>query len=373
MKQLLLIPVLAAGIFLTFSCKSAQNEAPDKVQVHAITLKDTSCIIDYAYPATIKGIQDVAIFPQVNGRITKIRVTEGQYVNTGDVLFEIDDVTYLASYNTALAQVEVKKAQLENSKLTLESKQNLFDREIISKYQLDLAKNQVVTSAAELGQALASLKDAENNLSYTKVRTMGKGYIGSIPFKVGSLVGPQMTEPLTIVSDNSQIYADFSVPENTYLELFRNSASFAEKRAKGDLPELTLITNLGKTYEHPGRIHSISGLISQETGALPIRSVFPNPDKELLSGGSCKVVFKMPVNNVLVVPRAAMKEIQDKLFIFVIREGVLEQVQVNAARLNNSQWILQPNENGGISVKAGDMITSTINKLKNGDPVEIIK
>lgn len=373
MKQYFLIPALAAGIFLTFSCKSAQNTAPVKVQVHPITLKDTSCIIDYAYPATIKGIQDVAIFPQISGRITNIKVTEGQYVNVNDILFEIDDVTYRAAYNKALAQVAVNRAQLENSRLTLESKQNLYDRDIISKYQLDLAKNQVVTSEAELGQALAALKDAENNLSYTKVRTMGKGYIGNLPFKVGSLVSPQMTDPMTIVSDNSQIYADFSVPENTYLELFRNSATFAEKRAKGDLPKLTLITNLGQTYEHQGTVHSISGLISQETGALPIRSIFPNPDKELLSGGSCKVVLKMKVDNVIVVPRAAMKEIQDKLFLFVIRDGKLDQVQVNAYRLNNSQWILQPDENGELAVKAGDMISNTINKLKNGDEVEIIK
>ncbi len=373
MKHLLLIPALAAGVLWAFSCKSVQNDTPVKVQVHAITLKDTSCVIDYAYPATIKGIQDVAIFPQVSGRITKIKVTEGQQVNVNDVLFEIDDVTYRAAYNRALAQVEVNKAQLENAKLTLESKQNLYDRDIISKYQLDLAKNQVVTSAAELGQAMAALKDAENNLSYTKVRTMGKGHIGNLPFKVGSLVSPQMTEPLTIVSDNSQIYADFSVPENTYLELFHNSESFAKKRSTGDLPGITLITNLGKTYEHTGTVHSISGLISQETGALPVRSIFPNPDKELLSGGSCKVVFKMMVDDVIVVPRTSMKEIQDKLFVFVIRDGVLEQVQVNASRINNSQWMIIPDENGEMSVKAGDMITSTINKLKNGDPVEIIK
>jgi len=373
MKKHLLIPALAVGVALTFACKSADDSAQVKVPVHSITLKDTTCIVEFSYPATMKGIQDVAIFPQVSGRITAIKVTEGQYVNLNDVLFEIDDVTYRAAFNKAQAQVEVNKARLETAKLTLDSKQNLYDRDIISKYQLDLAKNDVVTAAAELGQALAALRDAENDLSFTKVRTMGKGYIGNLPFKVGSLVSPQMTEPLTIVSDNSQIYADFSIPENTYLELFKNMKAFEEKREKGTLAGIKLITNMGKVYEHEGAIHSFSGLISQETGALPVRSIFPNPDKELLSGGSCKVVFNHQVENVIVVPRTAMKEIQDKLFVFVIKDGKLDQVQVNATRLNNSQWMITPNEKGESALKAGDMITASINKLKNGDEVEIIK
>ncbi len=364
-----ILPFCVAAALMATSCKKNAATESTKVQVQAITLKDTTCTVEYSYPATMKGIQDVAIYPQVSGRITAIRVKEGQHVDKGDILFEIDDIPYDAAYQSALAQVEVSKAQLETAKLTLQSKQNLFDRDIISEYQLNLAKNDVVTAEAVLGQSKAALQKAANDLSFTKVRTMGAGYIGSLPYKVGSLVGSNITEPLTVVSDNSQIYADFSMTENNYLELYPG----AGKDVDYTQIHLSLQTNLGQRYPLKGHLHSISGLISNETGALPCRAIFPNPDRILLSGGSCKVILTSSGNSVITVPRSAMKEIQDKLFIFVIRNGKLEQTAVNAVRLNAKQWVLTAGEDGNIPVKAGDQITATTNRLKDGDEVTIIK
>lgn len=364
MKLQLSVPLSAAILLSLAACGQKATEV-EKIQVRALTLKDTTCTIDYVYPATMQGLRDVAIFPQVSGRITAIKVIEGQFVNKGDILFEIDDVPYRAAYDAALAEVDVAKAELQNAQYSFESKQNLFEKDIISRYQLNLARNQVTTAEALLEQANASLKNAANNLSFTKVRTMGKGYIGSLPFKVGSLVGPEGTTPLTIVSDNSEVYADFSIPERTYLELFNSTEDVKQA-------EVSLITGLGREYEHKGRVHSISGLISNETGALPVRAIFPNPDKLLLSGGSCQVVFRESADNMIIVPRAAMKEVQDKLFVFLIREGGLQQTAVSAMRYNAEEWVILPDADGSYPLKPGDQITSTTNRLKDGDEVEII-
>jgi len=361
-KSLLFILAIAAAA----ACKSGGNEVEILTEVQPITLKDSSCTIEYLYPATMVGRQDVAIYPQVSGRITKINVIEGQVVKKGDCLFEIDNIPYQAAYDAALAQVEVSKAELETAKLTYQSKQNLFNKKIISEYQLKLAANNVKTAEAVLGQAKAALKVKSNDLSFTKVRTMGNGRIGALPFKVGSLVGPDMQKPLTVVSDNSSVYADFSIPENAYLEMCKEDSV-------NDLKKIPLYmnTNLGQRYEHEGRVHSISGLISQETGSIQVRALFPNPKNTLLSGGSCKVVFKFTKDDVIVVPRAAMKEIQNKLFIFVIKNGVLEQTAVEAIRLNSSQWALIADANGKLPVKAGDKITSTTNRLNDGQKVKV--
>ena len=196
---------------------------------------------------------------------------------------------------------------------------------------------------------------------------MGKGNIGSLPYKVGSLVGTGMSSPLTIVSDNSSVYVDFSISQDMYL-------SFGIYEGKTEnLPPLHLRTNIGEVFEHEGKLHSLSGLISSETGTIPARAVFPNPDKKLLSGASCQISINPVMNNLIVVPRSAMKEIQNKLFIFVVKDGgVLSQTEVKATRLNNSQWVLEPDENGNLPVKAGDRITSTTNRLMDGMQVEII-
>lgn len=368
MKTNSILFMAALATLAAASCKSGEQAPVAKTQVEVITLKDTSCVMEITAPATIKGLQDVAIYPQVSGRITAIRVTEGQFVNKGDILFEIDDVPYRAAYDAAMAQVEVSKAQLQTAKLTYQSKKNLYDKGIISEYQLQLAQNEVTTAEATLGQSTAALKNAQNNLSFTKVRTMGKGYIGSLPYKVGSLVGESMSAPLTVVSDNSSIYADFSINESAYLSLGENMVD----PSKQDIP-LQLRTSIGTKYEHEGKLHSLSGIISNETGSIPARAIFPNPDKKLLSGGSCQVILNVTMENIIVVPRSAMKEIQDKLFLFVVKDGKLEQTEVKASRLNYSQWALEADENGNIPVKVGDVITKTTNRLMNEMEVEISK
>lgn len=368
MKFYYLIPALAVAALCAAGCKNnASEDLVAKTQVETITLKDTCCTIDYNFPATIKGIQDVDIYPQVSGRITSIKVKEGQFVKDGDVLFTIDDIPYQAAYDQAAAQVEVSKAQLETAKLTFQSKQNLFDKNIISEYQLKLAKNDVATAEAVLGQSKAALKNAANDLSFTKVRTMGKGYIGTLPYKVGSLVGPTLIEPMTVVSDNSSIYADFSIPENLYLKIAANRTSEV-----GQVP-LNLRTNLGEKYAYQGKVHSYSGLISSETGSIIMRSIFPNPDGLLLSGGSCTVVLTTTEEGVIMIPRSAMREIQNKLFVFVVKDGAIAQTEVKAMRYDAKTWVLLPDDNGEFALKVDDVITKTTNRLNDGMQVEVIK
>lgn len=359
------------GTLLLASCghNGNKNKVQTAVQVEAFELKDTVCAITHTYPATISGVQDVAIYPQVSGRITAIKVIEGQFVNKNDVLFEIDDVPYRAAYEQAASSVEVAKALLETARLTYQSKKSLFERNIISDYQLKLAENSVITAEAELGQAEAGLRNAKNNLSFTKVRTMGKGQIGQLPMKVGSLVGPNIPEPLTYVSDNSFIFADFSIPENVLLSLNLNADKVHEAEFSDDL---TLITNLGDEYPYKGKLYSASGLISPSTGSLPVKSIFPNPDGILYSGGSCQIVFTETSENSFLIPRSAMKEVQNMLFVFVVDGDTIRQVAVNAERYDNKMWRLLPDEDGTYPLKAGDLITRTTNRLNDGAKVQII-
>lgn len=370
MKLKHLIPAIALILICAISCKE-QAQEQEIPQVKAITISDTTCIVEAEFPATIRGVQDVAIYPQVTGRITRQLIEKGDYVKKGDVLFEIDDVPYKAAYDAALAQVEVSKAQLETARLTYQSKKNLFEKEIISEYQVKLAANEVVTAEAMLGQSKAALKSASNDLSFTKVRTMQSGYLGAVPFKVGSLVGPNISQPLTVVSDNSKIYADFSIPESTYLYLADGLSEITEK-PDSVLP-LTLRTGTGELFNQTGKIFSISGVITAATGSVPVSAIFPNPDGVLLSGGACTVIYRYLQENAIIVPRSAMKEIQNKLFVFVIGEdGTLAQTPVNAERYSAKEWLILANEDGTYPVKPGDRITASTNRLTDGAQVEVI-
>lgn len=371
MKKNLIFSLTFLALAVT-SCGNKGEVVDTRIPVVPITLKDTSVVVDITFPATIQGVQDVAIFPQVTGRIMKVLVKEGQFVKAGQVLFNIDDVPFKAAYDVAVANLEIANAGVETAKLTYESKKNLYDRQVISEYQLKLAKNDLLTAEAARNQAKANLTNAHNDLSFCQVRTLVSGYVGSLPYKVGSLVSPSISKPLTIVSDNSSVYVDFSVTENIYLTIRETLASSVAPGKKEGVP-VALIQNNGIRYPVEGHMHSMSGMISAETGALPVRSIFPNPDALLLSGGSCTAVLSYTEARALLIPRTSIKELQNKMFVFVIKDGKLSQTEIKADRYNNNYWMLAADSEGNYPLKAGDQITGTTNRLLDGAEVVIKK
>lgn len=166
------------------------------------------------YSAAIRGRQDVDIIPQVSGRITRLCVKEGERVRTGQVLAVIDQVPYQAALRTARANVSAAQAKAETARIELQGKQALFDEQVISDYELSLARNQLAVALAELEQAKAQETDARNNLSYTEIKSPSNGVVGTLPFRIGALVSPGIAQPFTVVSDNSEMYVYFSVSEN---------------------------------------------------------------------------------------------------------------------------------------------------------------
>lgn len=361
-----IVATMATGLLLTACHNDAPEAAPEKMKVETIKLTYQQTSIDYSYPATLKGENDAEIFPQVSGRIIHKYVNPGQRVSKGQVLFQIDDVTYQAAYEVAAANLEMAKAQVNAAQLTLESKQRLFDQNVISDYQLKLAQSELQTAKAQQSQAAAALKNARNDLSFTRITSPSNGIVGDIPYDEGTLVNPAMTQALTTISDNSKIIATITIPEATYLYLQNNGTT------KNDLGgEMSLKLTDGSTYAHKGKIQSSSGVLSSSTGSMSINIIYPNPDHQLRSGGGANVIYTYEADSVILVPRSAIKEIQNKAFVFKVNGNTVEQVEVNATRVNDKEWAILPNDDGSISIHEGDIITSTTNRLKNGDEIEI--
>lgn len=357
-----LIPALFA-LALAASCKSNSDEVSTKVSVGVLTLKDTTVVASYRYPATIKGLHDASIFAQVGGRYEKNHVRIGQKVNKGDVLVELYDLPYKSALEIANAGVEVAKAQVETARLTYESKKNLFDQDVISEYQLKLAENDLLTAKAHLSEAEAQQRKAALELSWTKVTSPLTGIVGTSNYNVGDIISPAMEKPLAIISDNSVVETSFSITENDYLSLSR-------EYKYSEVP-VGLIMNNGERYQTNGRLTEIAGMVSASTGAVAVKARFDNPDGKLLSGGSCQIELSFPSDNAILIPRASIKEIQDKMFVFKVADGVLHQVEIKASRFDARNWMLQPGEDGTYALKAGDVITNTTNRLFDGTEVEV--
>lgn len=344
---------------LLASCGDKQQMPPASNDYAVVTIKPTEANLSTSYPATIKGMEDVEIRPRVSGNITRILVDEGDFVRAGQPLFEIDRVQYVEAVNQAQASVSVCEAAVNTQKLTAESKQTLYDKKIISKYDLDVAMNQLAQAKAQLSQAKAALSSARNNLSYCSVSSPATGVVGMLPYRVGSNVSSQ--NALTTVSNITNMYVYFSMTEKQLLSMTRESGGI--EQAMKNMPAVRLNLADGTTYGKTGSITAIGGVIDQKTGAVQIRATFDNAEKLLRSGGTGAIVMPIHVKDAILVPQKATYEIQNKKFVYVVgKDKKVASREIEVMIQNNGEsYVVTSGLNAGEQI-----VVEGVNQLKNG-------
>lgn len=305
-----------------------------------------------SYSATIRGRQDIDIYPQVSGTIEKLCVTEGQKVRRGQSLFIIDQVPYKAALKTAVANVEAARAALATAALTYNSNKELYAQKVVSEFSLKTAENAYLTAKAQLSQAEAQEISARNNLSYTEVKSPSDGVVGALPYRVGALVSASLPQPLTTVSDNSDMYVYFSMTENQLLALTRQYGSMDE--ALKNMPQAELRLNDNSVYDKKGTIESISGVIDRQTGTVVARVVFPNESRLLHSGASGTVVVPTTYKNCIVIPQEATVQLQDKTVVYKVVDGKAVSALITVAGINDGREYVVLD-----GLEVGDEIVST--------------
>ena len=304
------------------------------------TVEPVDRTLESPYTAKLRGRQYVEIRPQVSGLITEIRFNEGDVVRKGQTLFIIDQVPYKAALATAEANVKSAEAQLATARLTASSKEQLLREEVVSEFDLMTARNAVAEAEAALAQARAQETNARNDLSYTEVKSPVNGVASMVPYRVGALVSSSISDPLVTVADDEVMYAYFSMDENQILDLIQQYGSL--QKALAQMPEVKLTLSNGKPYAHAGKIDAISGTVDEGTGTISLRAGFPNPDGLLRNGGSGTVVLPSVREQSLVIPQAATYELQNRIFVYKVVDGVAKSTPVEVFRLNNgTEYIVE--------------------------------
>lgn len=353
---------------LAFSCGNSQQGGMPALSLAVMTVEPTSQELNSAYPATIKGQQDIEIRARVSGYITKLCVDEGAVVHKGQPLFLIDAVPYQKAVQAAEAAVEVAKANVATTQLTVDSKTELHAQNIISDYDLQTAKNSLASAKAALAQAEAQLASARNDLSYTTITSPSDGVVGTIPFRVGSLVGTTTQEPLTVVSDINKMFVYFSMNEKQLLALTRQKDGSVNSMI-GAMPEVQLQLADGTMYPAKGKIETLSGVIDLSTGAVQMRATFPNAQRLLRSGGTGTVLIPSVLDSALLIPQSATYEVQDKKFVYVLGDS---------SKVKNTEITVFPLDNGKQYVvtsglKPGEqVVVEGVATLRDGMPIQPI-
>lgn len=316
-----------------------------------MVLSPSSSELESTYPALIKGKTDIAIRPQVTGFITKVHVDEGQYVKKGQTLFTLDQVQFQAAVEQAQAAVNAAQTSVATAQLTADSKKQLYAKNIISNYEYQLADNQLQAAKAQLMQAQAALTNARKNLAYTVITAPSDGVVGVIPSREGSLASPSSAQPLTTVSDNSEVYAYFSLTEKDLLEMSDNGARTI-KSAIDSMPAVKLRLADGTMYPSEGKVATVSGVIDNSTGAASVRALFPNPSGLLRSGSTGNIVMPRDEENVILIPQKATFELQDRRFVYLVNDSnTVKSVPITVSPVNDGKNFVVTS-----GLKAGDRI-----------------
>ncbi len=310
--------LLAVGL-ITTGCKKETNQQQQMVpELAVLTVEPSDASLMTAYPTTLQGVNDVQIRPQATGFLTKVNVREGQHVNKGQVLFEIDRVQLQAAVDQAKAAVAVAQANVNTAQTNANNNKLLLEKNIIGAPAYQTSVDALNAAKAQLNQVQANLVAAQKNLSFSVVTSPISGVVGTIDFKEGTLVSPQTL--LTIVSDNGLMEAYFSMTEKEILALTDGGKRSVET-AKDAMPPVQLQLADGEIYPEPGKIVSISGVLDSATGSAQVKAQFPNPDGMLRSGNTGNILIPSATAGALQIPQNATFEIQDMKFCYVVGDS----------------------------------------------------
>lgn len=262
------------------------------------------------YVCQIRSRRHIKVCAMDSGYLEQVLVNEGQAVKQGDLMFKIIPILYQTRYDAELAEARLAELELKNAERLL--KQNV------------VSSNEVALFAAKVSKARAKAKQAEAELGFTSVTAPFDGIIDRLEQQLGSLI--KEGEVLTTLSDNSVMWVYFNVPEARYL------AYMATERADQEKRKLELILANGEKFPEIGKIGAIEAQFNNETGNIPFRADFPNPNRLLRHGQTGNVLIHQTEKDAVVIPQRASFEILDKRYVFVVDDkSIVHQREIAIA------------------------------------------
>jgi membrane fusion protein, multidrug efflux system len=259
------------------------------------------------YVCQIHSQRHIKVRALQNGYLEEIPIKEGQAVKQGEVMFKIVPTLYEARLDAELAEAQLAQLEFNNTK-------KLFEDKVVS-------QNEVLLLQAKLAKAQAKAKLSQAELNFATVRAPFDGIVDRLHEQQGSLI--KEGDILTTLSDNSLMWVYFNVPEARYLEYMAHLGQDKED------PRIELVLANGSTFQHGGKIGAIEAKFNNETGNIPFRADFPNPDGLLRHGQTGNVLIHRTLNNALVIPQRATFENLDKRYVYVVgKDDVVHQREI---------------------------------------------
>ncbi len=360
--------LLITAVF--FSCKGKQQAPPVNAAVPITTVQITeSGNLSYydEYPATLVPLNQSEIRPQVTGYITGVYFQDGAKVTKGQKLYTIDQQTYQANYQAAVAQISMQETNVEKARKDAERYHVLNQQDAIAKQQVDYADAALAAAQKQLAAAKAQANAVHANVRFATIYAPFSGTIGISQVRLGtSVVAGQSV--LNTISTDTPMAVDFAVDQK---EIYR----FAKLQTNKNNIDTTFSLAFGKDiYPHYGKLQMIDRAVDPQTGSIKIRLTFPNDHQMLKAGMSGTVrVLNVSSSRSVLIPYKAITEQLGEFFVYVVgdsskvsQRGVSKGTQVGSNVVIKEG--LQPGETivteGMQNLREGAVITTDTTKGK---------
>lgn len=334
---MLLIVLIAAGA----NCKRHDRQQGEALSAAKPWRQEVT--VRQAYVAQVKAIQHIELRAFEKGYLTHIYVDEGQVIRKGQKMFQIMPTLVKATYEKARAEYEATTIEFENT-------EKLFNENVVSATELALVR-------ARLKKNKAAMDLAKSHLDLSTVTAPFSGIMDKFHVRLGSLVDEGAL--LTTLSDISKLWIYFNVTEKDYLNFV------GEKNKKGNPIKVRFVMANGKEFRHDGVADTIEGEFDSDTGTIPFRATFPNPDRLLRHGETGNIIIREKLENALVIPQKSTFEVLDKRYVYVVNEaGVLNATEIEVSHEVPHLFVVE----SGISEK-DTILLEGLGKAKNGQVV----
>ena len=364
-----------AALLLLAGCSDSENATGQPPgdrpasQAGFITVKAERVTISTNIAGRVVAYQTAEIRPQIGGLIEERVFKEGSDVKKGDVLYRIDDESYVAAVASADASLEKAQAALTSAQSKNDRYRTLGDGRAVSQQDLDDAEAAFLQAKADVSVAKANVQTAKINLNYATIRAPIDGQIGTSSVTAGSLVTAAQADALATIRQIDPVYVDLTESSGNLIK-FRNQireGKISPLVGPDKSPEVRLTFADGTPFDEKGTIESAEQFVDETTSSFVVRTIFKNAERALLPGMYVRASISLASNDkgFLLPQRAISRNNKGEATAFFIKaDGTVELRTLNVVTDIGTNWLVTE------GVAAGDkLVVDGFQNLQDGQKV----
>lgn len=330
---------LAAGLFPLMA--TAQSVGPANVTLPPAIPVKVGEAVKRDFPIFVRGIgtvqayNTVSIVSRVDGELVNVAFREGQDVQVGDLLAQIDPRPFEAQLRQSEAARDRDRASLATVKLDFGRSTELLGQGFATRQTYDTQKNQIAQLEAAIRSDDAAIDYANLQLNYSRITSPLAGRTGVRLLDAGNVVRAAAPAPLVLITQLKPISVVFSLPQGLLPEIF------AAAKAGGQLPVFAYVQN-GQQPVAQGRLEIVDNTIDQPTGSVRLKASFPNDNEELWPGQFVNIRLQLGIKkDSTIIPTPAVQRNQEGTYAWAVKsDGTVEVRPVRIERIEGDEALV---------------------------------